>query len=83
LISRALRLYNLPHSTDFSVGRGRLLQLLGMSLSPCCPYYPAGVVGRFSQPATNHAAFARRRRARPPVLHIFEATSGFTHVAAR
>jgi hypothetical protein len=24
-------------STDFSVGRGRFLQLLGISLSPCCP----------------------------------------------
>ena len=55
--SRCLRLYDLPCSTDFSMGRGRLLQLLGMSLSPCCPYHPAGVVCRFGQVATGHAAF--------------------------
>ena len=83
LISRALRLYNLPGSTDFSVGRGRLLQLLGMPFSPCCPYHPAGVECRSSQSATPHAAFARRQRARPPVLHFSEATCGFTYVAAR
>ena len=39
--SRGLRLCGLPCSVDFSTGRGRLLQLLGMSLSPCCPYHPA------------------------------------------
>src|SRR5262245_37571616 len=33
-------------SNDFSMGRGRFLQLLGMSLSPCCPYHPAGVLRR-------------------------------------
>ena len=27
----------LPCSTDFSMGRGRLLRLPGMPLSPCCP----------------------------------------------
>ena len=27
-------------STDCSMGRGRFLQLLDMSLSPCCPYPP-------------------------------------------
>ena len=48
-ISRCLRLYGLPCSTDFSMGRGRLLQLLSMSLSPCCPYHPAGVTCRVSQ----------------------------------
>ncbi len=38
--SRGLRLCGLPCSVDFSTGRGRLLQWLGMSLSPCCPYHP-------------------------------------------
>ncbi len=64
--SRCLRLYGLPCSTDFSVGRGRLPQLLGMSWSPCCPYHPAGVMRRISQIATHHAAFAPDQRARPP-----------------
>src|SRR5262249_50571895 len=35
--SRSCRLCGLPVSSDFALGRGRLLQLLGMSLSPCCP----------------------------------------------
>jgi len=49
-------------------GRGGLLQLLYMSLSPCCPYHPAGVSCRFGQPAPCHAAFAPKERARPPDL---------------
>jgi hypothetical protein len=57
-------------STDFSMGRGRLLQLHSMSLSPCYPYHPAGVTSRDSQIATRHAAFARRQRARPPELNF-------------
>jgi len=36
-------LYDLPSSADFSPGRGGLLQLLGMSLSPCCRFHPAEV----------------------------------------
>ena len=31
------------------MGRGRLLQLLDMSLPPCCPYHPAGVLWRVGQ----------------------------------
>jgi hypothetical protein len=42
-ISRLSRLYDLPCSGDFSPGRGGLLQLLGMSLSPCCRYHPAEI----------------------------------------
>jgi site-specific DNA recombinase len=57
--SRELRLYDLPCSTDFSMGRGRLLQLLSASLSPCCPYHPAGATRRLSQLAARHDAFAR------------------------
>src|SRR5580704_1665759 len=30
----------LPCSADFSTGRGGSLQLLCMTLSPCCPYQP-------------------------------------------
>jgi hypothetical protein len=42
--SRFRRLYGLPCSGDFSPGRGGLLQLLGMSLSPCCRFHPAEVL---------------------------------------
>src|SRR5262245_9066829 len=64
-LSRFCRLYDLPCSTDFSMGRGRFLQLLDMSLPPCCPYHPAEVTCRFGQSAPCHAAFARPKRARP------------------
>jgi len=62
------RLYDLPCSTDFAVGRGGLLQLLDTASSPCCRSYPAGVTNRISQPATSHAAFVLRERTRPPEL---------------
>src|SRR5207247_10275159 len=45
-------------SADFAAGRGGLLQLLSVSLSPCCRSHPAEVVRRVSQSATAHAAFA-------------------------
>jgi hypothetical protein len=64
--SRGCRLYDLPCSADFAAGRGRLLQLLSMSLSPCCPYHPAGVTRRIDQISSCHVAFARKERARPP-----------------
>ncbi len=57
-ISRCCRLYDLPCSTNFSVGRGRLLQLLSVSLSPCYPYHPAGAGNRIGQAAVTHIAFA-------------------------
>ena len=57
-ISRFRRLYGLPCSTDYSMGRGRFLQLLDMPLPPCCPYHPAGVTCRIGQSAPCHAAFA-------------------------
>ena len=72
--SRGLRLYDLPCSADFAAGRGRLLQLLGMSLSPCCLYYPAGATHRISQPAVRRAAFASWQTARPPEFIFDEAT---------
>ena len=82
-ISRCFRLYGLPCSIDFAMGRGRFLQLHSMSLSPYCPYHPAGVICRVSQSATHHDAFAQRQRARLPELKTFGATYGFTCVAAR
>src|SRR5215467_4521569 len=57
-LSRFCRLYGLPCSPDFSVGRGRLLQLLDLSLPPCCPYHPAEVTRRLGQSAPCHTAFA-------------------------
>ena len=41
--SRLRGLYDLPCSGDFAPGRGGLLQLLGMSLPPCCRFHPAEV----------------------------------------
>src|SRR5450759_4570331 len=41
--------YTASGSADCSTGRGGFLQLLNMSLSPCCPYYPAGVSRRVSR----------------------------------
>ncbi len=64
-ISRVLRLYGLPCSADFSTGRGRLLQLLGMSLSPCCPYHPAREICRISQSSTYPDAFVPEQWTRP------------------
>src|SRR5262249_30397173 len=39
-ISGETRLSDLPCSAAVTAGRGRFLQLLGMPLSPCCPYLP-------------------------------------------
>src|SRR5215813_1454019 len=38
-----------------------LLQLLSMSLSPCCRFHPAEVNSRIGQCSAAHAAFALRR----------------------
>src|SRR5215475_7361284 len=51
-------------------GRERLHQPLGMSLSPCCRFYPAEVDCRIGQISAPHAAFARWVGARPSRLHI-------------
>ena len=76
--SRLSRLYDLPCSGDFSPGRGGLLQLLGMSLPPCCRFHPAEVRSRFDQISAPHAAFTLQLRARPSGLLTFEATFAFT-----
>ena len=73
-ISRFSRLYGLPCSDDFAPGRGGFLQLLGMSLSPCCRFYPAEVNSRISQSSAAHIAFAIPLVARPSVIFTFEAT---------
>src|SRR5215471_3318244 len=62
------QLYGFLAPPSFLAGRGGLLQSLDMSLSPCCPYHPAGVTYRLGQPATCHAAFAPNEGARPPDL---------------
>src|ERR1700758_5211218 len=72
--SRCRRLYGLPCSGDFAPGRGGLLQLLSMSLSPWRRFHPAEVNSRISQCSAAHAAFALRLRARPSGILIFEAT---------
>src|SRR5215510_13638891 len=72
--SRLSRLYGLPCSGDFSPGRGGLLQLLSMSLSPCCRFHPAKVNSRFGQYSAGHSAFASRLQARPLGIFTFEAT---------
>src|SRR5437870_1947764 len=84
-LSRFCRLYGLPCSTDFSMGRGRFLQLLDMSLSPCCPYHPAEVTCRFGQPAPCHVMLPSpdHRGLGLWIIFFVEATSGFTHVTAR
>src|SRR4051794_34159798 len=69
-------------SVDFATGRGGFLQLLGVSLSSCCRYYPARAFRRIGQIATVHAAFAHDREL-GLWGHDFEATSAFTFVTAR
>ena len=59
--SRCRRLYGLPCSGDFAPGRGGLLQLLSMSLSPCRRFHPAEVNSRIGQCSAAHAVFALRR----------------------
>src|SRR4029077_7215662 len=73
--SRGCRLYGLPCSGDFSSGRGGFLQLLSMSLSPCCRFHPAKVNSRIGQLSAGHSAFALRLRARPSGIFTFEATT--------
>ena len=53
------------------MGRGRLLQLLSTSLSPCCPYHPAGANRRVGQDSSIRTAFARTQRARPPGFLLY------------
>src|SRR5467141_3270948 len=74
--SRFRRLYGLPCSDDFAPGRGGLLQLLSMSLSPCCRFHPAEVSIRIGQSSAAHAALALRD------TH-FRGHNAFTVVTAR
>ena len=68
-----------PGSGDFSPGRGGLLQLLGMSLSPCCRFHPAEVTSRIGQCSVSHSAFAPTLKARPRRRSLFHA-SGSTSI---
>src|SRR4051794_11359162 len=81
--SRGRRLYGLPSSAALAAGRGGLLQLLDVPLSPCRRSHPPRVSHRVSRAAVVHAAFALRLRARPPGLRTFGATTAFTRVTAR
>src|ERR1700738_1885820 len=72
--SRFRRFYCLPCSDDFSLGRGGSLQLLSMSLSPCCRFHPAEVASRIGQCSVGHVAFALAWEARPSGILTFEAT---------
>ena len=74
-LSRGRRLYGLPCSGDFSPGRGGFLQLLSMSLSPCCRFHPAEVNSRIGQFSAGHSAFALRMQAQPSGIFTFEATT--------
>jgi hypothetical protein len=47
--SRGRRLYGLPVSAAFAAGRGGLLQLLDVPLSPCRRSHPAGASRRVSR----------------------------------
>jgi len=58
----------------FRAGRGGLLQLLSMSLSPCCRFHPAEVNIRIGQSSAAHAAFALRFEGSALGILIFEAT---------
>src|SRR5437867_7421534 len=57
LISRWTGYTTYLASAAFAAGRGGLLQLLSVSLSPCCRSHPAGALRRVSPSATAHAAF--------------------------
>ncbi len=81
--SRVRRFYGRPVSAAFAAGRGGLLQLLDVPLSPCRRSHPAGASRRVSRAAAVRAAFALRLGARPPGLLNFGATSAFTCVTAR
>ncbi len=82
-ISRLRRLYDLPCSGDFSPGRGGLLQLLGMSVPPCCRFHPAEVK------VPHRSDFGTPCCLRPSVAGsalgslTFEATCAFTFITAR
>jgi len=66
----------------FRAGRGGLLQLLSMSMSPCCRFHPAEVNIRIGQSSAAHAAFALRLKARPSG-YSFRGHNAFTFVTAR
>ena len=81
--SRLSRLYDRPCSDDFSSGQGGLLQLLGMSLSPCCRSHPAEVLEPHRSDFGSPCRLCPPVGARPSGLLTFEATFAFTVVTAR
>ena len=69
--SRGRRLYGLPGSAAFAAGRGGLLQLLDVSLSPCRRYHPAGASRRVSRRCDGPCCL------RPPVAGSASGASHF------
>ena len=74
---------DLPCSSDFSLGRGGLLQLLSMSLSPCRRFHPAEVSSRIGQISAVHAAFALTVAGSALGASHFRGHNAFTFVTAR
>jgi hypothetical protein len=65
-LSQGCWLYDLPGAGVFTLGRGGLLQLCGLSWAPGCPSHPAGGMRLISQSATSPAAFPQPEKVRPP-----------------
>jgi len=81
-ISQDRWLYDVPCSGDFAPGRGGFLQLLSVSVSPCCRSHPARGRRRCSQRAPPSVAFAVSRSARPLEFYTFGATCAFACATA-
>jgi hypothetical protein len=58
-------------SRVFLSGTRKVSPVRNMSLSPCCPYHPAGTSCRIGQRAPCHVAFIRRQKIRLPDLSFF------------
>src|SRR6516164_10983543 len=76
------RLYGRSCSTDFSVGRGRFLQLLSMSLSPCYPYPPRRSVTSHQSVCAAPCYLRSEPGGSASGPNFFEAITGFTDVMA-
>src|SRR6266851_843548 len=81
--SRFRRLYGLPCSGDFSLGRGGSLQLLSMSLSPCCRFHPAEVEMPHRSDFGTPCCLRPTEAGSALGSTLFEATFTFTVITAR
>ncbi len=79
--SRLSRLYDRPCSGDFAPGRGGLLQLLGMSLPPCCRFHPAEVKEPHPETPSSASSQDRQRiRHRERISLVKKPDAGVPHV---